>query len=120
MLSRPSLTRTDTQIVFNPGTEVTSSAYFNAADIVVTSEVAYSDFSVSRLTLNSTYPAAKQSVILYASSTSPSSLITTLVNDGLGWVYFTEETLPNPYTGTPSYWATELSQINAANAAKKS
>jgi hypothetical protein len=102
------------QIVVNPGTEVTSSAYFSA-DIVLSAERAYSDFSTSLLTINSTYPAAKQAVLLYNSPSSPSATLTTLSKDGIGWVYITDETEPNPYTGFPAYWTTELSQLSALN-----
>lgn len=30
-----------------------------------------------------------------------------------GWVYITDDTLPNPYDATPSYWNTEVSDINS-------
>jgi hypothetical protein len=106
------------QIVFNPGTTVSSPDYFTAGDIIITAERALANFNVSQLVINSTYPAAKQAVVIHTASSSPSSLITTLVNDGVGWVYFTNYTdPPNPYPALPSYWTTELSQINAANAA---
>jgi hypothetical protein len=100
--------------VFNPGTAVTNSGYF-VADIVLTAEMAYSDFDISMMKFSSSYPAAQQAVMLYSQPYSPSDLIATLDGDGVGYVYFTDEDYPNPYVGAPSYMDDEANDVDSNN-----
>ena len=102
------------QIVYNPGTS-TNSAYFSSADLIVTDEVDFSTFSTSDLTISSSEPASKQAVLLYnAGSSSPTSLIDQLGSLGVGTVYVTGDTLPNPWDTVPTFWAAEMGDIAAA------
>jgi hypothetical protein len=100
--------------VFSPGTSVTNSGYF-VADIVLTAEMAYADYDISMMEFTSSYPAAQQAVMLYAQPDSPTDLIVTLAGDGLGWVYFSDEDLPNPYAGAPSYLDDETNDVDSVN-----
>ncbi|KAF8882289.1 Spherulation-specific family 4-domain-containing protein [Infundibulicybe gibba] len=52
-------------IVINPGTTPASSGYFNIADIIVTFEGFYNDFSSSNLVIGPSTPSHKQGVILH-------------------------------------------------------
>ncbi|VDC03830.1 unnamed protein product [Peniophora sp. CBMAI 1063] len=101
-------------IVFNPGTTA-NSGYFSPADLVVTFEDLYSSFATSDLSITSSTPAAKQAVILYnGPSTAPASLISQLGSLGIGAVFITDDTLPNPYDTVPTIWANEAADVAAA------
>ncbi|KAI0272494.1 Spherulation-specific family 4 [Gloeopeniophorella convolvens] len=102
-------------VVFNPGTTPESDAYFTSADLIVTFENAYSTFSTSDLSISSSAPAAKQAVILYSSpSTPPPSFIDQLGELGVGFIYLTDDGLPNPYDTVPSGWTQEVDDVASA------
>ncbi|KAI0347343.1 hypothetical protein BDW22DRAFT_518571 [Trametopsis cervina] len=106
-------------VVLNPGATVGSqTGYFNIADLIITAENLYSDFSPSQLTFSSSSPASKQGVILTdAPSSPPASLINSLVGtDGLGSLYITDDSQlngANPYDTLPTQFSTFVSLVDA-------
>jgi len=102
-------------IVFNPGAKP-DPAYYASADVIVSAERAFSDFSDSLLEIDSANPGSKQAVIVYATpSSSPTSTINDLARRGLGWVYFTDDVLDNPYDKTPTYFSQEVADVDATS-----
>jgi hypothetical protein len=56
----------------------------------------------------------KFSAIVYGASQSQmSSIASQMSNAGIGMVYITDKTLPNPYDPLPSYWSAEASAVKA-------
>jgi len=103
-----------TFIVFNPGT-TPDSGYFTSADLVVTFENAYSTFAISDISSSASAPAGKQSVLLYAGpSTSPTTIINELGSAGVGTVFITDDTLPNPWDTVPTDWTEEVTDVSKA------
>ncbi|KAI0029099.1 Spherulation-specific family 4, partial [Vararia minispora EC-137] len=101
-------------ITFNPGTS-TDPSYFSSADLIVTFENVYSTFAgASSLVISPSMPAAKQAVILYAAPTTAyTSTIDTLASLGVGAVYMTDDSIPNPYDSVPTDWAAEVADVAA-------
>ena len=44
-----------------------------------------------------------------------SSYVTKAKSQNAGWVFITNDKLPNPYDTLPTYWTQEVSAIAAAN-----
>src|SRR5207344_3123205 len=99
------------------------SGYGQVADIINIFEgtpSAYSGFTPSTWTTN--YPASKFAHLIYG-ATGTSSLTSVLAQSATrraGYVYVTNDTLPNPWDTLPSYWTTEVTQVNQACAASSS
>ncbi|KAJ7480738.1 Spherulation-specific family 4 [Mycena latifolia] len=98
-------------ITFNPGVAPDVS-FYSFADLVISVENFYSNFSVSDLVISSTAPAHKQSVILHdGPSTTPVSLVNQLSGDlGIGYIFLTDAA----YTSIPSDWANFCADVAAA------
>ncbi|TBU57701.1 Spherulation-specific family 4 [Dichomitus squalens] len=106
-------------IALNPGTAVSDTAYYNLADILLTAENFFDDFSPSQLSLGSSTPASKQAIVLTdGPSTPPTSLISQLVTtDEVGAFWVTDDTQANgqnPYDTLPSDIEAFVDAIKAA------
>ncbi|KAK7695536.1 hypothetical protein QCA50_000172 [Cerrena zonata] len=104
--------------VLNPGTTPTP-GFYNIADLVVTAENFFSEFSASQLVIGPTTPASKQGVILHdAPATPPTSLINTLIGtDHIGALYITDDVQANngnPYDSLPSQFAAFVQAVKNA------
>jgi PKD repeat protein len=97
-------------VVLNPGT-ATGACYGPISDIISTFEDSFSNYQSSYTGANwtSAYPPSHFWHIVYsASSASDVTTVLTLAQHrGAGWVYVTDQGLPNPYGALPSYWTTE-------------
>jgi hypothetical protein len=64
-------------------------------------------------------PASKIANVVFDVPTAGDmrSALNKAVQNNAGYVYFTDQTLPNPYGTLPSYWDQEVAAIAAANAA---
>ncbi|MEM4246906.1 MAG: spherulation-specific family 4 protein [Candidatus Woesearchaeota archaeon] len=102
-------------VSLNPGT-VPDQGYINISDNTVIFEGTYNTYktwSVPSWVFN--YPASKFTHLVYATSSSKNmkdAILTKSKNRNAGYVYVTNDVLPNPWDTLPSYWSTELSYIN--------
>ncbi len=102
-------------VVLNPGTN-TPECYVNASDILVNFEdsfAAYSTWSPSGWEYN--YPAERfWHLVLNTSYADLPQAIARSRQRHAGWVYVTNDTLPNPWDTLPSdpYWSDELNLVN--------
>lgn len=81
-------------IVFNPGALTTVAAYYDAADLIVDSEIAYSSYSESgAVDVIPTQYRGQAAVILHdtPSTAGIPSLVSTMINAGIGAFYATED-----------------------------
>jgi hypothetical protein len=88
-------------IIFNPGALTTAAAYYDAADLIVDQETAYSSYSESSTVdvIPSEY-RGQAAIILHdtPSSVDISSLVSTMVSAGISAFYATEDCCYNAIT----------------------
>ncbi|KAJ7085209.1 Spherulation-specific family 4 [Mycena belliarum] len=98
-------------VAFNPGV-VPDAAFYGFADLIVSAEDFYQDFSTSDLTINATAPAAKQAVILHAGpSATPVDLVRQLTGQlGIRYIFITDA----EYTSIPKDWLNFCANVAAA------
>ncbi|KAJ8462204.1 hypothetical protein ONZ51_g11051 [Trametes cubensis] len=118
-LARPLFGDGDGFIALNPGTAPSDDGYYSIADILLTAENFFSDFSVSDISLASSTPVSKQAVVLTdGPSTPPTSLISRLITtDHLKAFYVTTDSQAggaNPYDDLPTDLETYIAAIEAA------
>ncbi|RPD66774.1 hypothetical protein L226DRAFT_453493 [Lentinus tigrinus ALCF2SS1-7] len=106
-------------LALNPGAAPEDTAYYNLADLLLTAENFYDDFSPSQLSLGSTTPASKQAVVLHdGPSTPPTSLISQLITtDHLKAFYVTDDVQANngnPYDNLPTDLESFVAALQAA------
>ncbi|KAF9262912.1 hypothetical protein L218DRAFT_370832 [Marasmius fiardii PR-910] len=79
-------------VVLNPGIAA-DPAYYTFADLILTAENFYSDFSTSQLSFSTSTPAAKQAVVLHnGPAVTDANLVHTLVStDKIGAIFLTSE-----------------------------
>jgi hypothetical protein len=103
------------KVVLNPGIN-TGECYVNASDILVNFEdnfAAYTTWSPSGWEYN--YPAERfWHLVLGASKADMTQAIAWSKQRHAGWVYVTNDNLPNPWDTLPfdPYWSNELNAIN--------
>jgi len=104
-----------TYVALNPGT-VPDQGYVSLGDTTVIFEGSYNTYKTwSAPSWVFNYPASKFTHLVYATSTSKNmkdAILTRSKNRNAGYVYVTNDVLPNPWDTLPSYWSTELSYIN--------
>jgi hypothetical protein len=105
-------------VVLNPGA-VTLECYVNSSDILITFE---SDFSSYNTTWHSghawevNYPASRFWHLVH--NTSAGNMATALNlsrQRNAGWVYVTDDVMPNPWDTLASYWWSEVADVSAAS-----
>jgi hypothetical protein len=103
-----------TFVALNPGT-IPAEGYMAVGDTVVVFEGTYSTYKTwSPPAWAVNYPASKFTHLVHATSGS------TAMRNAIKWsqqrqagnVYVTNDVLPNPWDTLPSYWSSELNQIN--------
>jgi len=101
-------------VTLNPGI-VPNSAFYAYADLIVTAETYYSEFSLSQLTISTATPAAKQVVILHDGPTVPPvATIDALSNAGIKAIYITDITAAEePYEHTMDNYSTFVADVAA-------
>ncbi len=101
-------------VVLNPGV-VPDPGYMTIADIVVTYEdmqANYAAFSPPSWVTNGTYPPTRFCNIIH--TCTPENLALTIAKAeavNAGYVYITDDLMPNPYNKLPTYLAAELSLV---------
>ena len=104
----------DAFIAYNPGV-ITCADYLDAADVLVVAE--------DQLGYLHNFEAAEWMAAydpgrfwLLAHDTGASVLGDTLQwvrDNGIGWVYLTNDRMPNPWDALPSYWDEEVAAVSA-------
>ena len=112
-------TTSGAKVMLNPGVNVPS-GYAPIGDIINMFEgtpSAYNSYIPPSWTAN--YPKSKVAHLIYGASSASSmtSALALSASRGAGYVYITNDTLPNPWDTLPSYWTNEVAQINQACAA---
>ena len=100
-----------TFVSLNPGT-IPDEAYMNVADTVCIYEDAYDNFvSWKNPSWINKYPASKITYLIYDApdSASVTNAITLTKQRNGGYLYVTNDNLPNPWDTLPPYWSQELS-----------
>lgn len=87
-------------VIFNPGTPTTVAAYYDDASLIVNQEIDYSSWSDSTVTdIASEYRDASAVLIHdFSSSGDISSIVSTVVSDGIAAFYATEDCCYNAVT----------------------
>ena len=75
----------------------------------------YGSFTPSSWVAN--YPAQQFVHLPYgvATATTMSNYVGLAVSRNAGWIYITDDTLPNPYDTLPSYWTNEVNLVQSFN-----
>ena len=99
----------------NPGTN-TLESYLTAADVLVTFEnkTGYDTYTPDTWTNN--YTADHFAHLLYnvTDETTMLANVALAADRNVGYLYITNDTLPNPWDTLPHYWITEVSAVSAA------
>ncbi|KAI0637951.1 Spherulation-specific family 4 [Trametes polyzona] len=120
--ARPLFGGGDGFISLNPGTAVQDTAYYGIADLLLTAENFFNDFSTRDLSLGASTPASKQAVVLTdGPSSPPTSLISQLITtDKLKAFYVTTDSQAggaNPYDDLPTDLESFIAAVQAAQGA---
>jgi hypothetical protein len=106
-------------VIGNPGQPflngVTPTDYLTTADVFNIFEGSNTAFGAYPYTLNwfQSYPSNRFSNIIYDVPTASAMLtdVNSAVQLNAGYVYVTDQTLPNPYDQLPSYWNQEVAAV---------
>lgn len=104
----------DGAVFLNPGT-IPDQGYMNIGDVINIFEGTESDFSsFSPPSWVGKYPSSKLAAVVFdvSASSDMQTILNELIKDGIGNIYITDENQPNPYSTVPSYWSSEVSDIN--------
>ncbi|HEX9153540.1 MAG TPA: spherulation-specific family 4 protein [Candidatus Saccharimonadales bacterium] len=111
-------THPDSLVVLNPGTHI-SIAYEPYGDIFMNAENTYAVYQSSWSIMypgwedNSAYQNRFWHAIHTISPSDYSAALALTRSNNAGWVYLTDDTMPNPYSATPTYWNTEVSDVGS-------
>ncbi|KAI9001338.1 Spherulation-specific family 4 [Trametes punicea] len=122
--ARPLFNGGDGFIALNPGTAVDDDDYYSLADILLTAEDFFDQFSASELSLGPSTPASKQAVVLTdGPSSPPTSLISQLITtDHLKAFYVTTDSQAggaDPYNELPTDLESFIAAIEAAHVSRE-
>jgi hypothetical protein len=101
--------------ILNPG-GVPDQSYINAGDIIVLFEGDYTTYQTTTFpSWVNNYPAHRFYNIIYnvPNATSMTTILTKATQNNIGYVYATNDILPNPYDTVPSYLSTEAGQAHS-------
>ncbi|EJF62840.1 Spherulation-specific family 4 [Dichomitus squalens] len=106
-------------IALNPGAAPEDTDYYSLADILLTAEDFYADFSPNQLSLGPSTPASKQAIVLTdGPSTPPADLVSQLITtDKVGAFWVTDDTQANganPYDTLPADIESFVADVEAA------
>lgn len=100
------------KVVLNPGTETVSDCYMASTDVIINFESTYSSYVSWRPAgWEASYPANRFWHLIYTTSQAQLPNAVALARQrNAGWVYVTDDSLPNPWDTVPnaSYWSQEL------------
>ncbi len=103
----------DATIIINPGASV-DEGYVNVADIISNFEGTFTSYQTARFpawTLS--YPASKFLHLIYNVPTSVDmqTILSLSKSRNAGYVYITNDNIPNPWDTLPPYWTTEVRSV---------
>lgn len=106
---------TDNPVIQNFGTYA-SPAYEPYGDIFVNAEMDHALYQTWVLPTdgfqdNPAYSNRFWHLIHTTNNTDLASTLTQTRNNNAGWVYITDDTMPNPYDTAPTYWNAELTSV---------
>jgi PKD repeat protein len=97
-------------VVLNPGTS-TGACYGPISDVIVTFEDTFANYTGQYVgsAWTASYPSSHFWNIVYAvpAAADLPTVLSLAAERGAGWVYVTDQTLPNPYGALPSFWDEE-------------
>lgn len=105
-------------VILNPGTHI-SPDYEPYGDIFMNAENTYAAYASSWSIMypgfedNPAYQNRFWHSIHTVDSTDYADALQLTRDNNAGWVYLTDDVMPNPYQNTPSYWNTEVADVNA-------
>lgn len=104
-------------VIQNFGT-YTTPAYEPYGDIFINAEMDHALYQTWALPTdgfqdNPAYSNRFWHLIHTTDSADFASTLTQTRNNNAGWVYITDDIMPNPYSASPSYWNTELTSVGA-------
>lgn len=105
-------------VILNPGTNL-SAAYEPYGDIFLNAENTYAAYQSTWSIQHPGFednPAYQnrfwQILHTVSSGAEYTSALNLLRANNAGWVYITDDVMPNPYMNTPAYWLTELNDVS--------
>lgn len=109
------VTHANDPVIQNFGT-YTSPAYEPYGDIFANAEMDHALYQTWILPTdgfqdNPAYSNRFWHLIHTTNSGDLTSTLTQTRNNNAGWVYITDDTMPNPYDTAPTYWSTELTSV---------
>jgi hypothetical protein len=105
------------QVIGNPGT-TTNSSYLAASPPTANTFVTYEGDAANYTSANTSTGSPDQYAnIVYGQSTAAGMIadVAFAAQNNVGYVYVTDQTLPNPYAQLPSYWDQEVAAIRSAS-----
>jgi len=104
-------------VMLNPGTNIPQ-AYEPYGDIFLNAENTYAAYQAGWSPIagwedNPAYQNRFWHTIHTVSSANYAAAMTLARSNNAGWVFLTDDTMPNPYHVTPSYWSTEEADLDA-------
>jgi hypothetical protein len=116
-------TRPNDLVVLNPGTHI-SAAYEPYGDIFLNAENTFAAYQSGWTTQypgfedNPAYQNRFWHIIHTTNSSDFNAALNLTRNNNAGWVYITDDVMPNPYHVTPTYWNTELTSVTSLPASQ--
>ena len=104
-------------VTLNPGT-IPDQGYINLSDTTVIFEGTYNTYKTwTPPSWVNSYASSKFTHLVYATSstTKMNDAVTKAKSRNAGYVYVTNDVLPNPWDTLPSFWNSELTKINASS-----
>jgi hypothetical protein len=105
-------------VVLNPGTAPVSTGYFSIANLVVTFEGNYADFSTASIPISSSTPANKQGAIIHTGPTlvNVNTVETLTETIGIGASFMTDFDTADAYSNMPTDWTNYLNAVVSTQA----
>ena len=105
-------------VVLNPGA-VTLECYVNSSDILITFESDFTSYNASWHAGHAwevNYPASRFWHLVHGTSSGNMATALNLSRQrNAGWVYVTDDVMPNPWDTLASYWSSEVANVAAAS-----
>ena len=107
---------TDAQVVLNPGTPVQDDDYYRIADLILSFENTCAAYATSSAPEGqASRDASQHAVMLHscAAGADVSALALEAEEQNYGWVFFTDDVMPNPWDKVPLFWQDLVNSVAA-------
>ncbi|KAL0952873.1 hypothetical protein HGRIS_007092 [Hohenbuehelia grisea] len=99
-------------VTLNPGTAPPTGFFSTGANLIVTFENFYSQFSDSSLVISSSAPASQQVILLHdAPKSTPAAVVQDIVNQGIAALFITSTPQAKAYERIPSDWNNFVQEV---------